>query len=159
MHTENAIHIDAPADLVFRLAADIEQWPRLLAHYRSVRKVGESGSSAFARGPIYFMEATRSGYPCRWTSIQELDRPGAKILYHHVAGATKGMDVAWRIEQDAGLTRAIIDHDLRPEWLWLKPFPIRWVVATQFVMHIAQNTLRGIKEHAEAVHASTGTAP
>ena len=149
MHTDNMIYICAPPQHVFELAAAIEDWPRLLPHYRYVRKVAECGSSDVACGPVYAMQALRTGYPCSWTSIQQVDREGRRVLYHHVAGVTTGMDVTWHVDQEGNFTRVSIVHDLEPRWWWLKPAPLSWLVGREFVMHIAQNTLRGVKRAAE----------
>ena len=34
MRTIDEIDVAAPPDLVFRFAADVEGWPRILPHYR-----------------------------------------------------------------------------------------------------------------------------
>ena len=36
MKTRISIDVDAPPELVFALARDVERWPRLLPHYASV---------------------------------------------------------------------------------------------------------------------------
>ncbi|MGI8825760.1 MAG: SRPBCC family protein [Chloroflexota bacterium] len=159
MHTENVIDIRAPAEVVFDLAAAVERWPDILSHYRRVWHMGVRGASPFATGPMYAMEATRSGVPCRWVSIQEQDRRRLRILYHHVAGVTAGMNVMWRIEADGDKTVATIDHDLAPTLWWLKSRAAQDMLGRQFVQHIAQNTLIGIACYAESVESGRPGVP
>jgi ribosome-associated toxin RatA of RatAB toxin-antitoxin module len=39
MRSTVSVEVTAPAQLVFRLARDVERWPRLLPHYVLVRAV------------------------------------------------------------------------------------------------------------------------
>jgi len=43
MHTENSIVIHAPVERVFALGAAIQEWPRLLPHYRWVIVFSDDG--------------------------------------------------------------------------------------------------------------------
>ena len=63
-----------------------------------------------------------------------------------MAGATKGMDVTWRIEPLANGTRVSIDHDFRPR---LPGFA--WFVDRAFTRPIAGRTLATFKVLAEAL--------
>lgn len=96
------------------------------------------------------MSARRSAIPVRWAAIQELLPEQLQVIYHHIEGVTRGMDVVWRIERGIGATTVTIEHDLEPYTWWLRPRISRHIVGTLFVMHIADRTLRGVKRQAEA---------
>ena len=57
---------------------------------------------------------------------------GARLRFVHVAGATRGMDVTWRIEprRRGGCTRVAIEHDFAPGFPGSRPFVDRVVHAT-----------------------------
>jgi aromatase len=146
LHTENRIVVNAPADLVYRIAAEIGDWPRILPHYRYVRVRDRENGRREAK-----MGARRSGIPVRWSSTQELRPEALEIVYHHTAGVTRDMDVIWRVRPgDAGVDVSI-DHDLEPRRWWLRPRLARYIVGTIFVRHIAERTLQGVKRQAEAL--------
>ena len=59
------VHIRAPFERIFPLAAEIERWPERLPHYRYVRRVPSSnGERRFAMG------ARRGPIPVRWEAVQ-----------------------------------------------------------------------------------------
>lgn len=146
MHTENAIVIAAPLDTVYRLGAQVEEWPRLLPHYRRVTVRADDG-----RERLVEMAATRDGWPVWWLSVQVLDSRQHRIRYRHVRGITRGMFVTWTMTPCEGGVDVRIIHDFHPPW----PTPLgalvaQHVVGAQFVRVIADRTLRHIKRVAEA---------
>jgi len=112
LHTANSTFILAPPDRIFRLAADIAEWPTLLSHYRYVRFHDGLSPEDRARLRDVSMSASRSGIPVRWRSLQEVRPERFEIVYHHVAGATRGMDVIWSIEPEGPGCQVSILHDL-----------------------------------------------
>ncbi|HKG26010.1 MAG TPA: SRPBCC family protein, partial [Thermomicrobiales bacterium] len=72
MHTENAIDIQAGLDRIVALAADVERWPAILPHYRSVRLLEGGGDRK-----VVEMAARRDRIPVSWRAIQEVDRRGS----------------------------------------------------------------------------------
>lgn len=151
MRTENRMTVHAPPEIVFALAADVERWPALLPHYRYVRVLGGAGGRS--RLPVdrtVEMSATRSGIPVHWTSTQTLHPEAGQILYRHIRGVTRGMEVAWEIERCAAVVEVRILHQLdRPTGLLRVPGGT-WVAGHVFITHIAAQTLAGIARHAEA---------
>ncbi len=146
MQLEDTLSINAPADIIFRLAADVERWPRILPHYRYVRVLGRKDGQVLVK-----MAAYRDRIPVSWTSILEAKPDERRILFKHVRGVTRGMDVEWRIEPRAdGWTQVTIRHDFSPGWPLIGGRVAQVVIGEFFVRNIAGKTLRRVKELAEA---------
>jgi ribosome-associated toxin RatA of RatAB toxin-antitoxin module len=135
---------------VFGLAAGVEDWPRILPHYRWVRILSAGGDDTrmvemAARRDI----VGRLGFPLRWTAIQRVHPVEMRIEFEHVGGLTRGMRVAWTIAPRADSTvRVQIRHVFEPRW----PVPdtlVRAVVGEYFVNGVARRTLRHIAELAQ----------
>jgi ribosome-associated toxin RatA of RatAB toxin-antitoxin module len=147
-----AIEVAAPPELVFRLARDVERWPRLLPHYADVRVLERRpDGSVVAR-----MIARRSlvgllglGVPVAWRSRTWSEPEALRLRFVHQGGATSGMDVTWRIEPTATGCRVSIDHDFRPRVPFWAAF-----IDRVFTRPIAGRTLATFKAIAEAVHAA-----
>ena len=162
MHSEIAIDIDAPPGLVFDLAHGVERWAVLLPHY--------ARSTAIERRPdgslVVDFVARRAlvsllglGLPVAWRSRTWNEPATRRLRFVHVAGATRGMDVTWRIEPQTGddggttrTTRVVIEHVFRPRLPGFAAFVDRF-----FTRPIAGRTLATFKALAEAVQS--GHAP
>lgn len=152
MQLEDAISIEASPDIIFRLAADVGRWPAILPHYRSVRVLGWRGEQTLVR-----MAAWRDAIPVAWTAILEPRPAERRILFRHVRGVTRGMEVEWRLEpRPEGGTRVSIRHAFHPRWPLVGGAVARFVIGECFVRNIAGKTLRRIKELAEAEAAAAG---
>lgn len=145
----------APPATAFRVAADVEQWPRILPHYRWVRFHEKRG---FGRG-IVEMAAWRdflgpARYPTWWASEMEADRDVPIVRYRHVEGVTRGMDVRWEFfPADAG-TRVRVVHEWDgPAWPVISRIAADHVIGPHFVSAIAQRTLAGVCAEAERIAA------
>ncbi len=138
--------IAAPAETVFRLAARVEEWPRILPHYHKVEVL-----AARPEGRIVTMAAVRRGIPVpvRWKALQSLDADGGRVRYRHIGGITRGMLVEWRLEPGPRGVEVLIVHDFSPPWPWPGPWIARAVVCDFFVHAIADQTLAAIKAAAE----------
>jgi ribosome-associated toxin RatA of RatAB toxin-antitoxin module len=148
-----AIDIAAPAELVFRIARDVTRWPDLLPHYVSVRPMGRLGQKGrdgevvarmIARRPV----AARFGWgiPVTWQARTWSEPDNLRLRFVHVAGATRGMDVTWRIEPTNGGCHVAIIHDFQPAWPLFAVAVDRW-----FTRPIAGQTLATFKALAEAL--------
>jgi ribosome-associated toxin RatA of RatAB toxin-antitoxin module len=145
MRTQNRIIIQAPAETVFRLAAEVELWPALLPHYRYVRVLRRDGPRRLVR-----MGASRDGVPVSWTSIQWLEPDVHRITFRHVAGVTRGMAVEWSIVSSGPSgVEVTISHLFRPRWPLVGGWLAERVIGPVFVHNIAGKTLRRIKAIAE----------
>jgi ribosome-associated toxin RatA of RatAB toxin-antitoxin module len=85
-------------EVIFRLAAAVEDWPRLLPHYRFVRVLAADGTNQrtvemAARRDLI----GRVGLPLRWRAIQTLYPSDTRIEFEHIGGASRGMLVTWTI--------------------------------------------------------------
>ena len=155
MHSEIAIRIAAPPDLVFALARDVERWADLLPHYtRSVAVHRRSDGSLVAdfvahRPLIRFLGL---GLPVTWRSRTWSEPATRRLRFAHVAGATRGMDVTWRIEGEphANNSTVTIEHEFAPRLPGFAAFVDRF-----FTRPIAGRTLATFKALAEAVHEAS----
>ena len=166
MHSEIAIRIAAPPDLVFALARDVERWADLLPHYtRSVvverRSDGSVVADFIARRPL--IGVLGLGLPVTWRSRTWSEPAARRLRFVHVAGATKGMDVTWRIEPAEGgddndggrvVCAVTIEHDFSPGLPGFAAFVDRF-----FTRPIAGRTLATFKALAEALQSGTDAPP
>ena len=150
MHTKNEILIRAGAAEVYGLAAPVERWPEILPHYRWVRVLEDGGEGR----RVVEMAALRNFIPVRWRAEQLLFPEVPRIVFRHVGGVTKGMEVEWVFApQDDGVVRVSILHDLErglAGWPLVGGVVADRVVGPFFVSNIAGKTLGRIKELAEA---------
>lgn len=151
MHTVDETDVAASLDQCFRAAADVEQWPRILPHYRWV---AFQRKEAFGTGRVEMAARRDFGpipYPVWWVSEMRVDEDRLAVIYRHVDGITTGMDVEWTFEaRDDGRTHIRIVHDWYSGPDWPVPEPIRRIIANRiigpvFIRHVATRTLAGIR--------------
>ncbi|MGH7475906.1 MAG: SRPBCC family protein [Longimicrobiales bacterium] len=141
----------APADVCFRVAADVERWPTILPHYRWVRFHDKRD---FGQGRVE-MAAWRQfagplAYPTWWVSEMRADPEEPAVHYRHVDGITRGMIVKWSFQADPGGTRIRILHEwVGPAWPLVGSLAAERVIGPHFVSAIASRTLAGVATEAE----------
>jgi len=148
---------EAPPDVCFQVAADVERWPDILAHYRRVRFLRKDG---FGEGLVE-MSAWRRfgpvGWPTWWISEMSHDPVRRTVTYQHVYGITRGMDVLWEVTGvPGGRSHIRILHEWKgPEWPLIGGFAANAVIGPHFVSAIAGRTLAGVAREAERRHGVT----
>jgi ribosome-associated toxin RatA of RatAB toxin-antitoxin module len=157
MRSTISIEVAAPREVVFRLARDVERWPRLLPHYVRVRAVERRPDGTVVAEMVARRELIRVlglGLPVAWRSRTWNEPATRRLRFLHLGGATNGMDVTWRIEPTDGGCRISIDHEFGPRlpgWAWF--------VDRAFTRPIASRTLATFKAIAEALSDESETAP
>ncbi|HEY4634351.1 MAG TPA: SRPBCC family protein [Candidatus Limnocylindrales bacterium] len=153
MRSEIGIDIAASPAVVFALARDVERWASLLPHYLRSRPIDRRGDGSLVADFV----ARRSivpivglGIPVAWRSRTWNEPATRRLRFVHVAGATRGMDVTWRIEPEGDGCRVTIEHRFAPR---LPGFA--WIVDRAFTRPIAGRTLATFKAIAEAVESAT----
>lgn len=153
MRSTIAIDVAAPPGLVFSLACDVERWDRLLPHYARSRAIERRADGSLvvdfvARRPLMGVLGglLGLGLPVAWRARTWNEPATLRLRFVHVAGATKGMDVTWRIDAVGGGSRISIDHDFRPRVPLFAGF-----VDRAFTRPIAGRTLATFKALAEAL--------
>lgn len=151
MHTENTVPMRGDLDRIVQLAADVEDWPNLLPHYRWVTLLEGGGDRK-----VVEMAARRERIPVKWRAVQEIRRGGPTpvIHYRHIWGVTNGMTVDWTFELRDDVVLVRIGHDFAPAWPLGPLAPLAGpiaerVVGPHFVGHIAGQTLATIKATVE----------
>lgn len=159
MHSAIGVDIEAPASLVFALARDVERWATLLPHYVRSRFEDTDGwgrpiMEFVARRPL--VPVLGLGLPVVWWSRTWNEPESLRLYFEHIGGATRGMNVVWRIEPtgDGTACRVTISHDFSPR----VPGFAR-VVDRFFTRPIAGRTLATFKALAEAVAEVTASDP
>ncbi len=163
MRTVDETTTTARPEAAFQAAADVERWPDILPHYRWVRFHRKEG---LGRGRVE-MAAWRSfagplRWPTWWVSEMEARPDEGLVLYRHVDGITRGMDVVWEVRAlEGGGTRLRIVHEWDgPPWPLIGGFAARHVIGPHFVSSIAGRTLAGVRRAAErASGRAAGDAP
>jgi ribosome-associated toxin RatA of RatAB toxin-antitoxin module len=145
MHKVNSIIMQAPKSSIFETAANLELWPKILPHYRSIHYLERSPNRN-----IVVMAATRSGIPISWTSEQFIDPDKLEIRFHHLKAVTKGMRVVWTFQDVPTGVLVEIKHDLAFRVNFLAPIAEK-IIGDFFIHNIASKTLRAMRSYVEAI--------
>lgn len=145
MHLTHRVRIAAPPSTVFALARDVEAWPRLLPAYRWCR--------VLERGPgrlVFAMGGWVRGWPARWVAIQESRPEERRIVFRHIGGITRGMEVEWRFVPDGEGVEVVLVHHLVMRWPLVGRLVSDLIVGPIFLDFIARRTLQAVKAAAES---------
>ncbi|RMF84533.1 MAG: hypothetical protein D6736_19080 [Nitrospinota bacterium] len=151
MHCENVIEMAGSLERIYELAANIQDWPALLPHYRYVRVLEQS-----ERHKVAAMGARRGWFPVSWRARQDLLPEQHRIRFRHLGGVSRGMEVEWRLVPASHRVRVTITHDLNYPIPLLGPLFAHYIVGELFVKPIANMTLRRIKEIVEGEAKQAG---
>jgi ribosome-associated toxin RatA of RatAB toxin-antitoxin module len=139
-----SLRVDSSPSVMFGLAARVEDWPRLLPHYRWVRIHRADASARVVEMAARRDVVGRVGVPLWWVAVQTLHPMENRIEFRHIRGITRGMWVEWRISPD----EVRIRHVFRPRW----PVPdllVHAIVGEYFVNGVARLTLACLAARAQ----------
>jgi ribosome-associated toxin RatA of RatAB toxin-antitoxin module len=183
MYIENAIVLRAEWNDLWRFASEIEHWVERLPHYRriDILEIFENGRKRKA-----YMSCWRDLLPLSWPRIEQRKKQGrksprlidwlripeswttvqtllphddpaqARILYNHIGGPTKGMEVVWSFQPLGNDSyRVTISHDWRARWPLIGGLATRFI-QTRIVHDIADKTLKTMQRLTAEAHKEQG---
>jgi aromatase len=114
-HTDNAIIINAPIDLVWSMTNDVASWPELFSEYASAEILATSGSTVRFR---LTMHPDEDGQVWSWVSERTSDKAKREVLAHRVeTGPFEYMNIHWiyRLVDGGVEMRWIQDFHMKPQ--------------------------------------------
>ncbi|CAL9619931.1 hypothetical protein SUDANB6_05839 [Streptomyces sp. enrichment culture] len=145
---EHETTVAAPAAAVYRLIADVRNWPRVFPPTIYVER--EDQGEGAERIHIW---ATANGEPKNWTSRRTLDAERLRITFRQEVSAppVAAMGGAWIIEPvSEGECRVRLLHDYRA--IDDDPKSLAWI--DEAVDRNSRSELAALKENVEAAHAA-----
>lgn len=145
---EHEITIDAPAAAVYRLLAEVTNWPRIFPPTIYVDQVGEHDNHERIR-----IWATANGEAKNWTSHRELDPEGLRITFRQevTTPPVAAMGGTWIIETLAeNSSRVRLLHDYRA--IDDDPKGLAWI--DEAVDKNSRSELAALKQNVELAHAT-----
>lgn len=145
---EHEITVQAPAAEVYRLLAEVENWPRIFPPTLYVDHVEQGGNEERIR-----IWATANGEAKNWTSRRTLDPEALRITFRQEVSAppVAAMGGTWIIEPlGADESRIRLLHDYRA--IDDDPASLEWI--DQAVDRNSRSELAALKTNVELAHAS-----
>ncbi|MFJ6855961.1 aromatase/cyclase, partial [Streptomyces sp. NPDC091271] len=145
---EHEITIAAPAPDVYRLLAEVDNWPLIFPPTLHVDRVDGDGTQERIR-----IWATANGEPKNWTSRRELDPEGMRITFRQeiTTPPVAAMGGTWIIEPlGAEESRVRLLHDYRA--IDDDPHDLLWI--DRAVDSNSRKELAALKENVEAAHTA-----
>ncbi|MGW1544515.1 aromatase/cyclase [Streptomyces sp. NPDC002309] len=145
---EHEITIAAPAADVYRLIADVANWPRIFPPTIYVDHLERSGDEELIR-----IWATANGEPKNWTSRRVLDPDALRITFRQQVSTppVATMGGTWIIEpRDADVSRVRLLHDYTA--VDDDPASLKWI--DEAVDRNSRSELAALKTHVELAVAS-----
>ncbi len=147
MRVSEEILVNAEPETMYRVAAEVADWPGTMPHFRWVRVLGQAGNR------VSLVMAARLGLlPMRWSAELTLYPDRTRMLFRHVAGPTGGMAVELRFVPTTSGTVAMVVSSLDLGW----PIVGRLgeaVIVGVLSRELARRTLVRLKRLAEAEQA------
>ncbi|MFG2130875.1 aromatase/cyclase [Streptomyces sp. NPDC048751] len=145
---EHEITVSAPAVAVYRLIAEVANWPRIFPPTIHVDQVERGAGSERIR-----IWATANGEAKNWTSRRTLDEGARRIDFRQEISTppVAAMGGAWIVEErDAATSRVRLLHDYRA--VDDDPASLEWI--EQAVDRNSRSELAALKENVERAHAT-----
>ena len=142
-------HVHASAQAMFDLAARVEDWPRLLPHYRRVRLLHADADQRVVEMAAQRSVVGRLGVPLWWVAAQRVYPEDGRIEFRHLRGVTRGMWVEWTITPSGQFDCVVrIRHVFWPPWA-VPDALVHAVVGEYFVNGVARRTLACLGQRAQ----------
>ncbi|WP_030741655.1 aromatase/cyclase [Streptomyces sp. NRRL S-31] len=144
---EHEISVDAPAAAVYRLIADVANWPRVFPPTIYVDHLERGEGTERIR-----IWATANGEAKNWTSRRTLDPEGLRITFRQEVSAppVAAMGGTWIIEPlGASVSRVRLLHDYRA--VDDDPASLEWI--DRAVDRNSRSELAALKTNVEKAHA------
>jgi aromatase len=143
---EHEIGVEAPADAIYRLIAEVENWPRIFPPTIYVDHLERSGNEERIR-----IWATANGAAKNWTSRRVLDPEGRRIDFRQEISTppVAAMGGSWIIEEvgpSSSLVRLLHDYRAVDD----DEESLRWI--DQAVDRNSRSELAALKSHVERAH-------
>ncbi|GAA3528573.1 aromatase/cyclase [Streptomyces osmaniensis] len=145
---EHEITVDAPAPAVYRLIAEVENWPRIFPPTIYVDHLERGESEERIR-----IWATANGEAKNWTSRRTLDPDALRITFRQEVSTppVAAMGGTWIIEPLSGTSSRIrLLHDYRA--IDDDPEGLKWI--DEAVDRNSRSELAALKTNVELAHAS-----
>ncbi|MFC8247413.1 aromatase/cyclase [Streptomyces chartreusis] len=145
---EHEITVDAPAPAVYRLIAEVENWPRIFPPTIYVDHLERGESEERIR-----IWATANGEAKNWTSRRTLDPDALRITFRQEVSTAPvaAMGGTWIIEPLSGTSSRIrLLHDYRA--IDDDPEGLKWI--DEAVDRNSRSELAALKTNVELAHAS-----
>lgn len=116
-HTDNAVVIAAPLELVWERAMDIEGWPELFTEYAKAEILEQDGNRVQFRLTTH-PDPEYGGQVWSWVSERIADPASRSSRSRRIeTGPFEYMDIAWSFQEVEGGTRMrwVQDFSLKPE--------------------------------------------
>ncbi|MFD7668955.1 SRPBCC family protein [Streptomyces sp. NPDC059788] len=113
-HTDNAITIAAPMELVWDMTNDIASWPRLFSEYSAAEVLRRDGNTVRFRLSLH---PDPQGVVWSWVSDRTADPDSRTVRSHRVElGPFKYMSLFWEyVRADGGVRlRWVQDFEMKP---------------------------------------------
>jgi aromatase len=149
-HTDNAIVIDAPMDLVWRMTNDVSAWPNLFSEYSSAEILETRGSTICFR---LTMHPDENGNQWSWVSERTPDLESRTVTAHRVErGVFEFMNIRWEYREVPGGVemRWLLDFSMRPD------APVDNATMRDRINRNSVEQMARIKKQIEATAASLG---
>lgn len=114
-HTDNAVVIDAPMDLVWRMTNDVTTWPTLFSEYSAAEVLKTEGDTVWFR---LTMHPDADGNEWSWVSERTTSEATRTVRARRVEpGWFDHMDILWSYRQTAAGVemRWVQDFAMRPD--------------------------------------------
>lgn len=114
-HTDNAIVVDAPMDLVWSMTNDVASWPTLFTEYSSADILSSDGDTVTFRLALHPDE---NGTVWSWVSERTPDPATRTVRARRVeTGPFAYMNIRWEYEEQPGGVRMrwIQDFAMKPD--------------------------------------------